>query len=155
MFITNHVLSGAVIGRKLERHPVYAFVAGVGSHLVIDAIPHWGGCDWYNSPTERRRFMTVAKRDGVLGLGVMTVAALGSQKSARRSTVAAMVGASMLDLDKPFYIYLGWNPFPKWVRRLHKAVQSESPGGLPNEFAFGLAFAAINITQTVRARRQL
>ena len=34
MFVTNHVLSGVVIGRLLKRHPVSAFVVGVGSHLV-------------------------------------------------------------------------------------------------------------------------
>jgi hypothetical protein len=153
VFVTNHVLSGVYIGRKLARHPLYAFGAGVGSHLVIDAIPHWGGCDWYESPSELKRFMVFAKRDGVLGLSVMTVAALGVERSVRKSTVAAMFGASMLDLDKPFYIYAGWNPFPRWLRKLHKAVQNESPGGLPNEFAFGLAFAALNIAQTVRARR--
>ncbi len=42
MFVTNHVLSGVVIGRLLERHPVTAFVAGVGSHLALDMVPHWG-----------------------------------------------------------------------------------------------------------------
>ena len=30
MFVTNHVLSGVVIGRLLERRPVAAFVVGVG-----------------------------------------------------------------------------------------------------------------------------
>ena len=42
MFVTNHVLSGVVIGRLLERHPVSAFVVGVGSHLALDMVPHWG-----------------------------------------------------------------------------------------------------------------
>jgi hypothetical protein len=36
MFVTNHVLSGVVVGRLLERHPVAAFVVGVGSHLALD-----------------------------------------------------------------------------------------------------------------------
>ena len=44
MFVTNHVFSGVVVGRLLERRPVTAFVAGVGSHLVLDMVPHWG-CD--------------------------------------------------------------------------------------------------------------
>ena len=42
MFVTNHVLSGVVIGRLLEQRPVTAFAAGVGSHLVLDWVPHWG-----------------------------------------------------------------------------------------------------------------
>jgi hypothetical protein len=40
VFITNHVLSGAIIGQAFDGHPVGAFVAGVGSHLVLDAVPH-------------------------------------------------------------------------------------------------------------------
>jgi hypothetical protein len=39
MFVTNHVLSGIVIGRLLERHPVSAFLVGVGSHLALDMGP--------------------------------------------------------------------------------------------------------------------
>ena len=45
MFVTNHVLSGALIGQALKGRPVAAFVAGIGSHLVLDAMPHWG-CDF-------------------------------------------------------------------------------------------------------------
>ena len=42
MFVTNHVLSGVVIGRLLERRPLAAFAVGVGSHLALDMVPHWG-----------------------------------------------------------------------------------------------------------------
>ncbi len=42
MFVTNHVLSGVVIGRLLEQRPVAAFFVGVGSHLALDMVPHWG-----------------------------------------------------------------------------------------------------------------
>ena len=41
MFITNHVLSGAVTGAVVRR-PLPAFLAGVASHFVLDAFPHWG-----------------------------------------------------------------------------------------------------------------
>ena len=44
MFVTNHALSGVLIGRALEGRPVTAFLVGIGSHLVLDTIPHWG-CD--------------------------------------------------------------------------------------------------------------
>ena len=39
MLLTNHVLSGALIGAR-ARGPGQAFVAGVASHFVLDAIPH-------------------------------------------------------------------------------------------------------------------
>ena len=59
MFVTNHVLSGVLIGRALKKRPGLALLAGVASHLVLDAIPHWG-CN-----PGRAHFLTVAKRDGV------------------------------------------------------------------------------------------
>ena len=65
MFVTNHVLSGVLIGRAMKRRPVAAFFAGAGSHLVLDALPHWG-CD-LRSPTEKERFLRIARRDGLLG----------------------------------------------------------------------------------------
>ena len=73
MFVTNHVLSGVVIGRLFEKHPVAAFVAGVGSHLALDMVPHWG-CD-LGQPADQTLFLRYAKRDGVLGLATATAAA--------------------------------------------------------------------------------
>ena len=46
MLLTNHVLSGALIG-ALARRPLPAFAAGVASHFVLDAVPHWG--EWGSS----------------------------------------------------------------------------------------------------------
>ena len=66
MFVTNHVLTGVVIGRLLERHPVTAFVVGLGSHLAQDMVPHWG-CEMATADG-RQLFLHYAKRDGLLGL---------------------------------------------------------------------------------------
>lgn len=55
--VTNHVLVGAAIG-AVARRPVVAFTAGVVSHFVLDAVPHWGSggnCEY---------FMRIAVRDG-------------------------------------------------------------------------------------------
>ncbi|MGI9155149.1 MAG: hypothetical protein ACR2FG_00700 [Marmoricola sp.] len=41
MLVTNDVLSGAFIGR-VATGAVSAFGWGVLSHLVLDAVPHWG-----------------------------------------------------------------------------------------------------------------
>ncbi len=152
MFVTNHVLSGALIGRMLERRPVTAFAVGVASHLALDAVPHWG-CDT-GRPGGADKFLTVAKRDGVLGLTVMAAAALIATKKARPATVAAMAGAVLLDLDKPLLHFVGRNPFPWRVRRFHERVQNESEEGLPNEIRFGVAFAAADAFLAVLGRRQ-
>ena len=63
MLLTNHVVSGALIG-ALARRPLPAFAAGVASHFVLDAVPHWG--DWGS----RRRFLRVAVADGLVSLAV-------------------------------------------------------------------------------------
>src|SRR5271167_4639291 len=135
MFVTNHVLSGVVIGRLLERHPVTAFAVGVGSHLALDMIPHWG-CD-VNQDADKELFLRYAKRDGVLGLMTAASAAGAVGRHARPATLAAIAGAVLLDLDKPLLHFFGRNPFPGWVTRIHGDVQNESPQGLSNEMAFG------------------
>ena len=151
MFVTNHVLSGVLIGRLLEKRPGAALLVGVASHLVLDAIPHWGCIRYQPGGTER--FLTVARRDGVLGLAAMASAALAVGPSARTATVAAMAGAVVLDLDKPFLYFLGVNPFPAVVQELHRRIQNESPGGMPNELRFGAAFALADLMTVWRARQ--
>ncbi len=153
MFVTNHVLSGALIGRLLARRPVAAFAVGVVSHLALDAVPHWG-CDT-KKPAGADRFLAIAKRDGVLGLAVMAGATLVATKQTRAATVAAMAGAALLDLDKPMMYFAGRNPFPMVVRRFHERVQNESEEGLPNEIRFGVACAAADALLAVRGRRGL
>ena len=64
MLLTNHVLSGALIG-ALARRPLPAFAAGVASHFALDAVPHWG--HWGS----RRRFLRAAVPDGLISLAVM------------------------------------------------------------------------------------
>jgi len=152
MFVTNHVLSGALIGRALERRPVAAFALGVASHLVLDTVPHWG-CDKHK-PGGAEEFLVVARRDGLLGLSAMAVAMLISRKSARPATVAAMVGAALLDLDKPLLHFFGRNPFPKAVNRFHNRIQNESPEGMANEIRFGLAFATVDVAAAIMGHRR-
>ncbi|MGD0313673.1 MAG: hypothetical protein ABSC90_14565 [Acidimicrobiales bacterium] len=140
MFVTNHVLSGVIIGRAFERRPVAAFVAGVGSHLLLDAMPHFGLGGKAMSEADTERFLRMAKRDGLLGLAAMAVSVMAVDRRARLSTAAAMAGAVLLDLDKPSLYFFGVNPFPPPVRRFHERVQNESPRRMPLEVGYGLAF---------------
>ena len=150
MFVTNHVLSGVLVGRAMERRPVAAFLMGVGSHLVLDAVPHWG-CDFSEEGAEER-FLSVARWDGVLGLAAMAAAAVAVGRRRRTATIAAMAGAAFLDLDKPMKHFFGFNPFPDVVTRLHGRVQNESPDGMPKEFAYGAVLAVGDILTTVMGR---
>lgn len=150
MFVTNHVLSGVLIGRAARRKPTAAFVLGVGSHLVLDAIPHWG-CD-PAMPGGADRFLRVAKRDGLLGLAVLSVATVAVERQVRAASVAAMAGAVLLDLDKPVWYFFRIQMFPDVVNRFHARIQNESPKGMWNELGFGIAFAVVDAAVTAARR---
>ncbi len=148
MFVTNHVLSGVLIGRALKRRPVTAFAVGVASHLLLDMVPHWGphrGLEGEGPPLADEVFLRYAKRDGLLGLAVMATAAGSVVREARTATVAAMAGAAFLDLDKPTLHFFRFNPFPRPVRWVHTWVQHESPNGMLNEVIAGAALAGVDV----------
>ncbi len=119
MLLTNHVLSGAVIG-ALARRPGLAFAAGVASHFVLDAIPHWG--KWGS----KRRFVRVATRDGLASLAIMGALAAAAPADRRLAVLAGMAGAALPDADKPTRLWFGWSPWPSAVNRFHTRIQRES-----------------------------
>ena len=135
MLVTNHVLSGAVIGATTRRI-VPAFLLGIASHFALDAAPHWGG--WEGRPY----FMEVAVPDGLAGLAVMGVMTAVAPRGRRAAVLAGMAGAALPDLDKPGKVFFGRSPFPRVVDRLHTAIQDEAPHRLKYELAAGMAFCA-------------
>ncbi len=87
-------------------------------------------------------------------MGLATAAiVVGAQKEARLSTVAAIAGAVLLDLDKPILHFIGVKPFPEVVNRIHKRIQNESPNGLLNEIVYGVSFASLSTALMTRKRR--
>ncbi|MBV8951291.1 MAG: hypothetical protein JOZ99_10475 [Actinobacteria bacterium] len=148
MFVTNHVLAGAAIGATCGKRPVVAFALGVASHVAMDLTPHWG-CD----PSDTDRFLTVAKRDGVLGLAA-TGTALAMGVPPRRALAAGIAGAALLDLNKPFEHFFGWSPFPKFVDRFHHAIQREVRELFTTEMVGGAVLALGASQVLVRQRRR-
>lgn len=146
MLLTNHVLSGALIG-ALARRPAPAFAAGVASHFVLDAIPHWG--DWGS----QRRFMRVAVPDGLVSLAVMGALTAAAPPERRAAVLAGMTGAALPDADKPTTIWFGWSPFPAAVDRFHARIQDESFHRAPVELAAAGLLAATALAAIRRARR--
>ena len=125
--VTNHVLSGAVVGAAVRR-PLPALATGVVSHFVLDALPHWG--KWESD----RQFLRVAVADGLTGLaamGVITRAVLRTPAQERAKLVASVVlgmaGAAMPDLDKPAHIVFKRKLWPDAVNRFHSRIQDEAP----------------------------
>lgn len=147
MLITNHVLSGAVIGVVTGR-PAAAFALGAASHFALDAVPHWG--DWGD---DMSLFMRVAVRDGLTGLAVMGALTALAPPSARVAVLAGMVGAALPDLDKPSVVFFGRSPFPHVVDQFHTDIQRESRRRFPVEVAAGAGFVATLAVLGLRARR--
>lgn len=138
MLVTNHVLSGAVIGATTRR-VAPAFALGVLSHFALDVVPHWGR--WAGRPT----FMEVAVPDGLAGLAVMGVLTAIAQPSHRAAVLAGMAGAALPDLDKPGKVFFGRSPFPEAVDQFHYRIQREAPHLFKVEVAAAAGFGAVAV----------
>lgn len=136
MFVTNHVLAGTIIGLALPRRAVGAFVAGLTSHVAMDITPHFG-----DQALTDDEFFVICRRDGLIGLAVLT-AAVGAAGASRRGVISGIAGAVLLDLDKPFQRFFGFNPFPEWLIRFHGWIQNEEPHRVPHEIVAGSGLAA-------------
>jgi hypothetical protein len=152
MLVTNHVLSGAVVGAAVRR-PGLALGLGIASHFVLDAVPHWGKWD------SDRHFLRVAAVDGLTGLAVMGAAVALSRPERRWAVAAGMVGAALPDVDKPTRVFFGFSPFPEPVNELHRRIQDEAPRRfrsheLPAALAFAASFAALSALRSLRAGRR-
>ena len=130
--MTNHVLSGAVIGAVSRGRPASAFALGVLSHFALDAVPHWG--KW------RERFIQIAVFDGLTGLAVMGAMTALAPRDARPAVFAGMAGAALPDLDKPSVVFFGRSPWPRAVDAFHVRIQDEAPNRLKYEVAAAAAF---------------
>ena len=113
----------------------------------MDMIPHWG-----NPDMGRDGFYAVAKRDGLLGLAAVALVTVTGVPP-RRALLAGMAGAAILDSDKPGEFFFGINPLPKWIDRIHRQIQRESPEGLRTELAAGAALASVVTAISVHRRR--
>jgi hypothetical protein len=133
VLVTNHVLSGAVAGAVIRR-PVPAFLVGVASHFVLDALPHWGRF-------RKEQFLRVAVADGLTGLAAMGALAAAAPAGRRAAVVAGMAGAALPDLDKPALLWFGASPFPAPVDRFHTWIQDEAPDRFGHEAAAAAGFA--------------
>ena len=136
VLVTNHVLSGALIGAAVRR-PLPAAALGVASHFVLDAVPHW------------RKFggrpgilLRVAVPDGLAGLAVMGAFTAIAPRERRAAVLAGMAGAALPDLEKPSLLFFGRSPFPRGWDAFHAAIQDEAPDRAPYEVAAAAVFAA-------------
>ncbi len=78
-------------------------------------------------------FLEVAVPDGLVGLATLAWLARTTPAARRATVVAGMLGACVLDADKPGELFLGRSPFPEAVDRWHSAIQREEPHRMPQE----------------------
>jgi len=133
VLITNHVLSGAVVGAS-SPDVVSALTRGFASHFVLDLLPHFG--------VDEEHFMKVAVPDGLAGLGAIAAIARITPQPLLPRVLAGIVGACLPDMDKPGERFFGRSPFPGWFDRVHAAIQPEASHRLPVELAAAAAFTA-------------
>jgi len=145
MLVTNHVLSGALIGAAVRR-PLPAAALGVVSHFALDTVPHWGKF------VGRRDMLRVGVPDGLTGLAVMGAFTAIAPRERRLAVLAGMAGAALPDLDKPSLVFFGRSPFPRAWDRFHSRIQDEAPDRFHHEVAAAVVLGA-GALALLRARR--
>jgi hypothetical protein len=135
MFITNHVLAGAAIGSRLPFGK--ALVAGFASHLAMDNLPHWG----VTGPLP----LTIAKRDGVIGLVGIAVCTAIASPARRPGVLAGIFGACLPDTDKLGEHFANGSPWPAKFDEFHKWLQREAPHRIPHEVLAGAGLLTLAV----------
>lgn len=137
VLVTNHVLSGAILGAACPG-PLSAFAVGVASHFALDAIPHWGDVDF-------DEMVPIGVRDGLVGLAAMAVLYARARPRRRTRVLAGMAGAAFPDLDKPSMLFFGRSPFPTAFDDFHVRIQRESRDRMPQELVVGAGLAVLAV----------
>jgi membrane-bound metal-dependent hydrolase YbcI (DUF457 family) len=141
MLSVNHLVAGAVIGRLSKNHPLIGLAAGVGSHLLLDSLPHWGL--EASRPNRQEYFLRVAKTDGIAGLAMMGAFTLLSKN--RVAMLCALAGSVLPDIDHPLSYFTGKTISPKPFATFHVSIQNgkESEARLPQEVLTATLGAAL------------
>jgi hypothetical protein len=133
VLITNHVLSGAVIG-AVSPDVQQAAVLGFLSHFVLDGLPHFGVDD--------EHLMKIAVPDGLVGLAAIAAVARAAPRRQLLPVLAGIAGACLPDLDKPGQVFFGRSPFPRWFDAAHARIQDEEVHRFTVELAAAAVFTA-------------
>ena len=133
MLITNHVLSGAVIG-AVAPDVGQAAALGFMSHFVLDGLPHFG--------VDERHLLKIAVPDGLVGLATIAAVARATPRDRLLPVLAGIVGACLPDLDKPGRVFFGRSPFPGWFDAAHARIQDEEVHRFTTELAAAAVFTA-------------
>lgn len=153
MYSPVHATAGLLIAQFMP-NPVAAFLAGVGSHYLLDAIPHGdtGVGDWLRGGHAKRRIVTVETVD--LGLAAIVTLALvaGHPSSWWLKLVAGAIGGIVPDLlwgarfvlDSANIKIPGLTRFLHWHDRWHSWGHARHPYDIP--FVAGLVVQFVMVS---------
>lgn len=144
MTITNHILTGAIIGLVVS-NPVAAIVLAFASHFVLDALPHFGyaGRKGYAEALRHKLSYGVAIATAITTAAILVFLALHGEWFA---IFTGLIAASPDAVG--VYNWLGYEkhnkPQPTWLKlthvKFHRAIQRcERPWGVIVEIAVFVA----------------
>ncbi|MBU1038947.1 hypothetical protein KKC17_01800 [Patescibacteria group bacterium] len=128
MYLTIHAAAGLTLAKYIP-NPFIAFIAGVLSHLILDAIPH--GDEYLNDSSlvawlRRRRFLGAAILDSVTMLGFVLLYLSNFPIANNNTVLAAVFGALLPDIVQGLH-FLSRR---KWLKKYH-AFHAEKINNLP------------------------
>lgn len=99
MTASNHTVTGALIGASIS-HPLLAIPIALGSHIVLDALPHFGG----NISHTSRNFKVYLALDAALAASVLFLIMAAQPTNWLLMISCGVVAASPDLLWIPFWI---------------------------------------------------
>lgn len=137
MFLTNHVITGAVIALAAN-NPVLAAPLAFASHFALDSVPHFG---FKGASFKTPKGFALGLTDGLVSLGVYLY--LISNYPQRFWLISTgMFFAALPDLFYIPDILFNKRFDPKAMQRFHSWIQIELPRGILVEIIW---MTAVNI----------
>lgn len=147
MLLTNHTLTGVVLGLTIDNPAVLAPTA-VASHLVLDSVPHFGIAlkePWYRDP----KFIVLGSADFALSALVaggacivwphrifhILIGVIGAQLPDLTYIPLILFGKKNVSRALPFY--------PAMLRFLARIQWSETPTGFITEVIWACGMAIV------------
>lgn len=142
MMATNHGLTGAALGLAVHE-PVAAVGLALGSHFILDAMPHFG-----SESHASKGFLTLIAFD-LLGIIAIISLLAGLQPDNWQLAIGCAVVAMIPDVMwLPNWLLTlsgrAKRPHKHFLPRFHKSIQwAEKPNNWPVEIIWGTCMAAV------------
>ncbi len=145
MLLTNHTLTGLVIGATL-RQPLLIAPVAFASHFILDTTPHYGLKVRPKNVFASKQFQSLAWKDSLLS----TLVALSAIYFLPGLFWPLTLGAFFACLPDLFFIPLHFFKFhvSKKLFKFHQRIQwSETPWGIVTEVVWATGMVAILVAQ--------